>query len=82
MATAQRILKFILPAKAFTAIKAGTKQWIVECPCGNKLDCWDSGGVRYMAVGEPRRLIRCRSCGKFTMHKIRKKTETEKAELT
>jgi hypothetical protein len=68
--------------RAFTAIRAGTKQWLVECPCGKKLDYWDIGGVRYMAAGEPRQLLRCQSCGKVSWHKIRKKSETEKTEIT
>ena len=29
-------LKFILPTKAFAAVKAGTKEWLAECPCGHK----------------------------------------------
>ena len=74
-------LKFILPTKAFAAVKAGTKEWLAECPCGHKRDLWDSGGVRYKAVGEPRQFGYCSSCGKSTMHKIRKKTEAEKREI-
>jgi DNA-directed RNA polymerase subunit RPC12/RpoP len=74
-------LKFILPAGAFEAVKAGTKQWLAECPCGHKRDVWDSGGVRYLAAGEPRRLARCPKCGKFTLCKIRRKTEVERREL-
>lgn len=77
----QRILRFILPARAFAAIKTGTKQWLVECPCGKKLDYWDIGGIRYRAVGEPRLLLRCPSCGKVTPHRIRKKTGAEKSEM-
>jgi hypothetical protein len=78
MPAEHRFLRFILPAKAFAAVRAGTKQWLAECPCGHKRDFWDSGGVRYKAAGEPRQLRRCPACGKSTMHKIRKKTEAEK----
>ena len=81
MPAEHRFLKFILPDKAFAAVRAGTKAWLAECPCGHKRDVWDSGGVRYKAVGEPRQLGHCPACGKNTMHKIRKKTDEEKLEL-
>lgn len=76
-----RFLKFILPAKAFGAVKAGTKLWLAACPCGHRRDIWDAGGVRYKAAGEPRRLGRCPACGKLTMHKIRRKTDAEQREI-
>ena len=81
MPAEHRFLKFILPAKAFEAVKAGTKQWLAECPCGHKRDVWDSGGVRYKAAGEPRWLGYCPACGKATWRKIRRKTEAEKQEI-
>ena len=74
-------LKFILPAKAFAAVRAGTKKWLAECQCGHKRDFWDAGGVRYMAKGGERNYTRCPACGKSTWHKIRKKTESEKQEI-
>ena len=81
MTAEHRFLRFILPDRAFAAVKAGTKQWLAECPCGHKRDVWDSGGVRYKAFGEPRDLARCPACGKMTWHRIRKKTDAEKLEL-
>jgi DNA-directed RNA polymerase subunit RPC12/RpoP len=74
-------LKLILPAQAFAAVKAGTKAWLMECPCGHKQDLWDAGGVRYKAAGEPRRLGRCPACGKRTMQTIRKKIPAEMRDL-
>lgn len=74
-------LKFILPARAYAAVKAGSKQWLIECPCGHKVDLWDAGGVRYKACGEPKQLMRCRQCGKVTWHITRRKTDLEKQEL-
>lgn len=76
-----RFLRWILPARAFAAIKAGTKQWLAECPCGHKRDVWDAGGVRYKAAGEPRQKAPCPACGQTTWHRIRKKTEAEKVEI-
>ncbi|MFC1735583.1 hypothetical protein ACFL1X_05660 [Candidatus Hydrogenedentota bacterium] len=81
MAAAHKFLKFILPNRAFEAVKAGTRQWLMECKCGNKRDVWDEGGVRYKAVGEPRQYHLCPKCGKGTWHKIRKKTTAEKGEI-
>ena len=81
MPTEHRFLKFILPAKAFAAVRAGTKEWLAECPCGHKRDVWDSGGVRYKAAGEPRQLGYCLLCRKSTLHRIRKKTDAEQQEI-
>jgi len=78
MPAQHRFLNFLLPNRAFAAVRAGTKLWLAECPCGHQLDVWDAGGVRYKAAGERRQLARCPACGKVTMHKIRKKTEEEK----
>lgn len=74
-----RFLKFILPEKWFEAVKAGTKQWLIECrSCGHKRDIWDEGGIRYKAAGEPVSLGVCPICNKKTWHKARKKNEEEK----
>jgi hypothetical protein len=81
MAAEHRFLKFILPARWFAAVRAGTKEWLAACPCGGKRDLWDSGGVRYKAAGEPRQLAYCPACRKSTWQKIRKKTESEKQEI-
>ena len=77
MAAEHKFLKFILPARAFAAVEAGTRQWLIECPCGHKRDYWDAGGVRYKAVGEPRQWGPCPQCRKKRWHKVRKKTEAE-----
>jgi hypothetical protein len=68
-----RFLKFVLPAKAFTAVKAGTKLWLAECPCGHRQDLWDAGRVRYKASGNACELLHWPVCGRATMHKIQKK---------
>ncbi len=41
MPAEHKFLKFILPASVFTALRAGTKKWLLECPCGHKQDLWD-----------------------------------------
>ncbi len=79
MPAEHRFLKLILPARAFEAVRAGTKKWVAECcTCGRKQDVWDAGGVRYMAAGEPKEIAFCPSCSKATKHRIRKKTEAER----
>jgi len=77
MQAEHRFLKFILPARTFNAVRAGTKMWLLECPCGHKRDLWDAGGVRYKATGSPKEIARCPACGKRTWHTARKKTEEE-----
>ena len=77
MPAEHKFLKFILPENWFAAVKAGTRQWLIECPCGFARDLWDAGGVRYKAVGEPRTYNPCSKCGKGTWQKIRKKSEAE-----
>ena len=81
MAAEHRLLKFILPARAFAAIRDGTRLWLIECPCGHQRDLWDAGGIRYKAVGEPSQYHACPHCGGRTWHKIRKKTEAEKHDI-
>ena len=68
------ILRRILPAAAYKAIEAGTRQWEQKCSdCGHGQDFWEAGGVRYKATGEPSTLSYCEACQKMKMHKIRKK---------
>lgn len=81
MSISQRILRFILPRRAFEAVRAGTKLWLAECPDGHRRDVWDLGGVRYKAAGEPRTLAFCPDCGRNRWLRIRRKTETEKREF-
>lgn len=76
MNSIHRLLKFILPEKAFTAVRDGTREWLIECQCGHTRDLWDAGGVRYKAAGEPRRYLTCPKCGEERWHTIRKKTDT------
>lgn len=81
MPSEHKFLKLILPQSLFEALKAETKQWLLQCPCGHKRDLWDAGGIRYKAAGEPRRYLKCPKCGQRTWHKVRKKTDVEKQQL-
>jgi len=73
-----RFLKAILPERAFNAIREGTRNWLIECPCGHMADLWNAGGVRYKATGEPRQLTACQGCGTATWQKVRRKTASER----
>lgn len=75
------MLRRVLPRRAFEAVRAGTKQWLMACPCGHRRDLWDTGGIRFLAAGEPRRLVRCPACGRLTAHVVRRKTAAERHEL-
>ena len=81
MPAEHKFLRSILPARAFAAVEAGTRQWLIECPCGHKRDFWDAGGVRYKAVGEPRQWLACPACNQAKWHKVRKKTAAERQQL-
>ena len=70
-------LKGLVPERAFLAMKAGTREWLLECPCGHKRDYWDAGGVRHKGFGEPRKLWACPVCERVRWHKIRRKKPGE-----
>ena len=74
-------LKKMLSEEAFARIKSQTKLWLVECgKCHHKYDAWRAGYVR-SGVGEPRNLNYCKACGKWSFHKLRKKTEQEAIDI-
>jgi len=67
----QRIARFLLPARAFAALEAGTRPWVLQCPaCGFSRSLWELGGIRYKASGTPRHPARCHGCGKTGWHRI------------
>ncbi len=83
MSVIQRFLELILPARWFEAIRADTKTWVAECPCGCIRDYWEAGGVHFFAAGVGNReMAQCPSCGKITWHRVRKKTECEMKALS
>ncbi len=73
-----RLLKAIVSERTFEKLRAGTKEWLLECPCGYKSDLWEEGGVRGGGLGEPRQWMRCRGCERARWLKVRRKTELEK----
>ena len=80
MQAKHKFLKLILPESTFQALKAETKEWLVQCPCGHRRDLWDAGGVQ---GGRSKQVttMECPSCGKVTWHTKRRKTESELDEI-
>lgn len=44
--------------------------WKIKCPCGYERSVWETGGIRWKAKGNPKRLMKCPKCGKATWHTI------------
>ena len=75
------MLSRVLPRRAYRALCEGTKNCLIECPCGARRDVWEAGGIRYKAAGEPRQFGSCAACGKATWQKVRRKREEERIEF-
>lgn len=64
----------VVPRSAREALERESRLWMLICPkCGEEKSFWDIGGIRYKAVGNPRKLIRCAKCG-WKWHRVEKKT--------
>jgi hypothetical protein len=70
MSSIQRFFTAILPASWARSMEAESRAWMVRCPCGFERSVWDMGGIRWKAAGQPRKNMRCQSCGQITWHKI------------
>jgi len=67
----QRVVKAVLGE----GVEEESRAWVFNCECGEQWSVWHAGGVRYKAAGKPRKLNRCRSCGKVALRPLRKNTE-------
>jgi hypothetical protein len=65
MTGAQRFLQIILPQILFDALRSGTQNWLLECPCGHKRDLWNAGGVKGGAAqqNQPKRSVQSAGSG-------------------
>jgi hypothetical protein len=70
LSRAQRLAKWLLPRSWSDSMEKESRQWIATCRCGNERSIWELGGIRWKAAGEPRKLLRCPSCGELTWHKV------------
>ncbi len=66
----QRLFAALLPKDTMAALEAGSRDWIVQCPCGHERSVWELGGIKYggKAVGK-RTLLKCPKCGKRKWHR-------------
>lgn len=73
----QRFLQTIVPRGLFEALEAGTRTFMLECPCGHQRDLWEAGGVKGGGT-EQRTLAACSACGERRWHHKRKKRPDER----
>ena len=77
---AQRFIKFFVSAAVFASMERGTRQWQYVCSCSGTEDYWDSGGIRWKAVGNRREWSPCPNCKKTTWRSVqRRKSESGEA---
>ena len=61
----QLMLRRRTSPELFAAMQRESRLWKALCPhCGADTPLWEMGGVRYKALGEPRKRMRCPSCGR------------------
>ena len=62
----------LLGPEGAAAAEADSKAWLIVCPhCGFSRSVWETGGVRYKAAGENKRMrMSCPNCGQAGWHRI------------
>jgi hypothetical protein len=75
MSFIQRLLTAILPRSWAEDMQAESRSWMVQCACGFERSIWEAGGIRWKAIGRPRRLIKCPQCGERTWHTVYRRAE-------
>jgi len=59
-----------LPADIAADIEAKSRAWKLICrECGHVTSFWEIGGIRWKAVGNPRKRFKCAACGHRTWHR-------------
>lgn len=65
LSSMQAMLKRRTSPELFAAMQRESRLWKAECPnCRADTPLWEMGGVRYKAIGEPRKRMRCPKCGR------------------
>jgi hypothetical protein len=72
----QQLLTALLPATWAEEMRAESLGWMVRCTCGFERSVWEMGGVRWKAMGNPQRLMRCPQCGGYTLHTTYRKQQS------
>ena len=50
-----------------------SRRWYVRCRCGKEPDVWEMGGIRWGALGQPRRLVQCPYCHARSILKLQRR---------
>ena len=58
-------------------MEADSRLWMLRCSCGFEQSWWDAGGIRWKAVGNPRRWKQCPQC--LAIHLAFELQETNRA---
>jgi ribosomal protein S27AE len=68
----QRLFRRLASPELFAAMERDSRLWKAECPnCRtDTTSIWEMGGIRYKAVGEPRKRARCPRCGQLRWLRI------------
>lgn len=73
----QKLITRLVPRAWTAGMEAESRQWIVRCDtCGHERSIWEMGGIRWKAVGNPRRWMRCPNCGKVGWHTAQRSSYT------
>jgi hypothetical protein len=75
MSWIQKLFTSILPRSWAAALERESRAWKVICPCGEVRSVWETGGIRYKAAGNPKRLLNCNRCGQRTWHQVEYRKE-------
>ncbi len=70
MSVVQDLFVNLLPDSWAADMEAESRTWMVKCPCGYEQSVWEMGGIRWKAAGNPKRYLRCPSCGDRHWHTI------------
>lgn len=69
MGALRSLILAVVPATWAASMERDSRCWKLVCPCGHARSVWEVGGIRWKASGEPRKLLRCPSCGGLHWHR-------------
>lgn len=73
MTLIQKLITSLVPRSWAQDMEADSQAWKMRCPnCNYAVSIWEMGGIRWKAIGNPRRLWRCRHCGQISWHIIKR----------
>lgn len=76
MSWIQRFFQFVLPRSLAASMEAESRDWKVRCNgCRFAPSVWELGGIRWMAMGNPRMLRQCQNCGQKSWHRVVRESE-------